>query len=127
MRCSIRLVPFALLIFLVGMSAAQNREQRQATPPMNDSSPVFASAQRSDAQPVSPTSEALTTPEVEKLIQDNLTAERALTDLRVMVRTNDNSVVLTGVVDRDEQRNLAEQIARAYAGTRGIANKIRVR
>jgi hypothetical protein len=122
-----RLVPFALLIFLFGMSAAQNREQQQATPPINDSSPVFATAQRSDSQAMSSTSEALTTPEVEKLIQDNLTSERALTDVRVMVRTNDNSVVLTGVVDRDEQRNLTEQIAKAYAGTRGIANKIRVR
>ena len=122
-----RLVVVALLVFLVGMTAAQNRDQQQAAPPINDSFPVFATAQRSDSQAMSPTSEALTTPEVEKLIQDTLTSERALTDVRVMVRTNDNSVVLTGVVDRDEQRNLAEQIAKAYAGTRGIANKIRVR
>jgi osmotically-inducible protein OsmY len=122
-----RLALYALLILLGGMSAAQNREQQQATPPMNDSSPVFASAQRSDAQTVSPTSEALTTPEVEKLIQDNLTSERALTDVRVMVRTNDNSVILTGAVDRNEQRNVAEQIAKAYAGSRSISNQIRVR
>ncbi len=122
-----RLVPFALLVFLVGISAAQNQDPQQTASPMNGPSPVFASAQQSDAQPMSQTSEALTTPEVEKLIQDNLTSERALTDVRIMVKTNDNSVMLTGVVDRYEQRNLAEQIAKAYAGTRSISNKIRVR
>ncbi len=119
--------PCLLLISLAAISEAQSRDQQQATSPMNDPSQVFASAQRSDAPAMSPTSEALTTPEVEKLIEDNLTSERALSDVRVMVKTNDNSVVLTGVVDRNEQRNLAEQIAKAYAGSRSISNQISVR
>jgi osmotically-inducible protein OsmY len=119
--------PYLLLISLVGISGAQNRDQQQATSPMSDPSRVFASAQRSDVPAMSPTSEALTTPEVEKLIEDNLTSEQALSDVRVMVKTDDNSVVLTGVVDRNEQRNVAEQIAKAYAGSRSVSNQIRVR
>jgi osmotically-inducible protein OsmY len=69
----------------------------------------------------------LTTPEVQRLIEDRLTSESALENTRIGVKTDDGAVVLTGKVADDRQRELASEIAKAYAGNRRIENQIEVR
>lgn len=61
------------------------------------------------------------------MIEDRLTSESALENTRIGVKTDDGAVVLTGKVADDRQRELASEIAKAYAGNRRIENQIEVR
>ncbi|HSZ62488.1 MAG TPA: BON domain-containing protein [Terriglobales bacterium] len=91
--------------------------------------PVFPPAQTSldqSSYPQAQSSWDLTTPEVQRLIEDRLTSESAFENTRIDVKTDDSAVVLTGRVASDRQRELASEIAKAYAGNRRIENQIAV-
>jgi osmotically-inducible protein OsmY len=90
---------------------------------------VFPSAQISRQQPDAQTQSSwdLTTPEVERLIEEKLSAESALENAKIDVRTDDSIVALTGVVASARQRDLAGEIAKSRAGNRRIENRIQVR
>jgi osmotically-inducible protein OsmY len=92
--------------------------------------PVFPSAQASVQQSSYPQAQSswdLTTPEVQRLIEERLTSESALENTRIEVKTDDSAVVLTGEVSSDRLRELASEIAKAYAGNRRVENHIEVR
>jgi len=91
--------------------------------------PVFPSAQASLQQsyPQAQSSWDLTTPEVQRLIEERLTSESALENARIDVKTDDGAVLLTGKVASERQRELASEIAKAFAGNRRIENQIEVR
>ncbi len=109
-------------VFALGVTAESVEAQSQSQFPA-------ASAQPGETQ-VAPKlqieSEGLTPPEVEKLIQDNLRSEPALTSVPVDVTTNDQTVVLAGRVDTESQHMLAVRIAKFYAGNRQVVDNIRI-
>lgn len=72
-------------------------------------------------------SEALTPPEVDRLILDTFGTEPTLAGASLTVKTDDQSVTLAGRVEQALQRDLALQIAKAYAGTRQVVDNIRTR
>jgi osmotically-inducible protein OsmY len=73
-----------------------------------------------------PAPQGLSTAQVQQQIQDKMSSEPALANTNIEVKTDDRSVRLTGTVDSQQQRDLAERIARSYAGDRKIVNKIKV-
>lgn len=60
------------------------------------------------------------------MIEERLASESALENTRINVKTDDGVVVLTGKASSDRQRELASEIAKAYAGNRRIENQIEV-
>jgi BON domain len=86
----------------------------------------FSSSQSSPARNLRP-SDDLTAPEVRQLIHDSMALEPTLTGSTILVATDDRSVVLSGAVDNDTQRDLAVRIAKFYAGRRNVVSKIKVR
>ncbi len=73
-----------------------------------------------------PPSETLSTAQVQRQIQEKLSAEPALANTNVGVKTTDKSVTLTGSVDTERQHDLALRIAQSYAGDRKIVNKLKI-
>ena len=55
-----------------------------------------------------------------------LAADKAATLTRVSVSTNKGSVVLTGNVDKPEERARAEELARSVDGVREVVNNIKL-
>jgi osmotically-inducible protein OsmY len=58
-------------------------------------------------------------------VKAKLAADKAATLTRVSVSTNQGSVVLTGNVDKPEERARAEELARQVDGVREVANNIK--
>jgi osmotically-inducible protein OsmY len=115
-----------LVLLLAGWCFGQARESAAVS--ADGIAPVFPSAQTTHqtGYPQAQSSWELTTPEVERLIEDGLSSEAALADARVEVRTDDHEVVLTGTVTSDKQREAANDIAKYFAGNRRVENKIQV-
>lgn len=117
-----------LAVVIAGWCFADVRASAAASSGGIDS--VFPSAQavlKQTSNPQTQSSWDLTTPEVQRLIEERLTSESALENARIEVKTDDSTVVLTGNVASDRLRDLASEIARAYAGNRRIENQIEVR
>jgi osmotically-inducible protein OsmY len=117
---------FLFVFFLTGWCFG---EAKQSTSVSGDGSGrVFPSAQISRQQPDAQTQSSwdLTTPEVERLIEEKLSSESALENAKIDVRTADTIVELTGIVASARQRELAGEIAKSYSGNRRIENRIQV-
>ena len=74
-----------------------------------------------------PPSDSLSTPQVQRQIQEKLNAEPALANANVGVKATDKAVTLTGSVDTERQHEMALRIAQSYAGDRRIVDKIKIR
>jgi len=74
-----------------------------------------------------PPSQSLSTAQVQRQIQEKLSAEPALANTNVGVKTTDKSVTLAGSVNTERQHDLALRIAQSYAGDRKIVDKIKIR
>jgi osmotically-inducible protein OsmY len=68
----------------------------------------------------------LPTAQVQEQIQQGLNSEPALSNTKVSVKTNEDSVILGGTVTSESQHKLAVRIAQSYAGDRKIVDRIRV-
>lgn len=68
----------------------------------------------------------LSTPEVQQQIQDGFNSEPTLADKKISVRTDDNSVVVSGTVESEAQHDLALRIVESYAGNRKVVDRINV-
>ena len=120
---------FGLVLFLTTAVLAQQPGQSPSTTPPQSTPPTFPE-DRAPRQQMPPDQEAppqgLSTPEVQRQIQQGLNSEPALRNSTVGVHVDENSVILTGTVDSDEQHDLALRIAQSYAGDRKIVDKIKV-
>lgn len=115
------------VFLLAGWCFGQVRESASAS--ADGIAPIFPSAQASRQQSSYTPAQSswdLTTPEVERLIEEGLSSEVELSDAKVEVRTDDSAVILTGTVSSDKQRGLANDVAKYYAGSRRIENRIQV-
>ncbi len=59
-------------------------------------------------------------------INECLTRDREIDAGRIQVRVDDGEVTLSGMVGAREERRLAEAIAQACLGVKGVRNKLRV-
>jgi osmotically-inducible protein OsmY len=117
------------LIFVAGSIFAQQQMQ-PAAGSQDGATTVFPSAdaptqQGPPSRPAQP-SDDLTTPEVRQLIRDSFVSEPILANSSVTVETNDRTVILSGEVKSEAQRDVAVQIAKYYAGNRQVVQKIAV-
>jgi osmotically-inducible protein OsmY len=106
-------------------------QQQSPTNPPYTTPPTFPEGRTQQQMPpdtkAPPPSETLSTAQVQRQIQEKLSAEPALANMNVGVKTTDKSVTLTGSVDTERQHNLALRIAKSYAGDRKIVDKIKIR
>ncbi len=65
--------------------------------------------------------------EIHQQIQKKIADEPALSNSGVKVNVDDHGITLTGVVDSEQQHDLAMRIAQSYAGDRPIDDKIEIR
>ena len=125
-----RLLWVAVLLF-----AATGFAQQQSVPPYNSppmtTPPTFPQDQH-PGQPIPPDTRAPvpsqpSTAELQQEMQHKLETEPLLEHLPLHAMVTDESVVLTGMVDTEQQHKLALRIAESYAGERQIIDKIRIR
>jgi BON domain len=118
---------FGLVLFLSTATLAQQQGQRPPTSPPQSTPPTFPE-DRAPRQQMPPDQEAppqgLSTPKVQRQIQQGLNSEPALRNSNVGVHVDDNSVILSGTVDSENQHDLALRIAHSYAGDRKVVDKI---
>jgi len=73
-----------------------------------------------------PPPQRLSNAQLEHQIQGKLNSESELASTHLSVKSDANSVQLSGSVDNDYQHDLALRIAQVYAGDRKIVDKIKV-
>ena len=103
-------------------------KQPPASPPQT-TPPTFpedrAPRQQMPPDQVAPP-QGLSTTEAQRQIQQGLNSEPTLRKTNVGAHVDENSVILSGTVDSEQQHELARRIARSYAGDRKIVDKIKV-
>jgi hypothetical protein len=116
------------LAFAVSAFAQQ---QSPTNPPPYSTPPTFpqdqAPQQQMPPDTKAPPPSGLSTAQVEQNIHDKLNREPALSNAKLGVKADQQSVTLTGTVETDTQHDLALRIARSHAGDRKIVDRIEVR
>jgi hypothetical protein len=120
------------LVLLLAAFAQQQGQLPPSTSPQYPTTPTFpetGQTPRTQMPPdtQAPPPEALSSEQVEQQITAHLRAEPALAKSDVDAKADEHSVVLTGIVDGEQQHDLAVRIAQSYAGERKIVDKIKVR
>ena len=120
---------FGLVLLAATAVFAQQQGQPRSTMPPQGTPPTFPE-DRALRQPMPPDQEAapqaLSTPEVQQQIQRSFNSEPMLHNSNVGVHVNENSAILTGTVESEQQHDLALRIAQSYAGDRKIVDKIKI-
>jgi hyperosmotically inducible protein len=114
------------LVLLATLGLAQ--QPRQVPPP--ESTPPTFPQEHTPGQQMPPDMEAppaTSTTQVQRQIEQDLNTAPALAGSNVDVKTDEQTVVLTGTVDTQEQHDVALRIAKSYAGERQIVDKIKLR
>jgi len=115
---------------LAFVTSAFAQHQSPTNPPPYTTPPTFPGGRTQQQMPpdtkAPPPSETLSTAQVQRQIQEKLSAEPALANMNVGVKTTDKSVTLTGSVDTERQHDLAFRIAQSYAGDRKIVDKLKI-
>jgi hypothetical protein len=124
----IRMKRLILLVAVLLCSAlALGQHQRQAPyqlpPDPLDRNPAAQMPPDTKA----PLPQELSPAEMEQQIQTKLDSDPALSGASVKVTVDDNSVVLFGTVNSEQEHDLALQIAASYSGKRKIVDQITVR
>lgn len=95
--------------------------------PLQVNQPAIASQRQSSiCSPKPQSSEELTSPEVQRLIEDDLASEPTLADARARVETDDCTVQVMGTVKNERQRYLVLQIAQSFAKERQIIDNLTI-
>ena len=120
-----------MLIGLVFLAATTVFGQQPGQPTMSpQGTPPTFPEDRAPRQQIPPDQEAppqgLSTPEVQQQIQQGFNSEPMLRSSNVGVHVTENSVILTGTVESEQQHDVALRIAQSYAGDRKIVDKTKV-
>src|SRR6266404_1021226 len=122
---------FVLLLATIGV-AQQQGQPPPATSPPYQTPPTFPEGRQSPRTQMPPDTQApppqtMSTEKVEQQITQRLSSEPELFKSNIDTKVDENSVVLTGIVDSETQHDLAVRIAQSYAGDRKIVDKIKVK
>jgi hypothetical protein len=116
------------VLFLATITLAQQQEQLPST----TTPPTFPEGPKTPKEPMppetqAPSTEAMTSQEVEAEISHQLKAAPSLSGNNIDASVDKRSVVLTGKVETARQRDLAVRIAQSNAGDRQVVDKIKVK
>jgi hypothetical protein len=119
----------SLLLLAASMFAQQQNISPYNSPP---STPPTSPQDQQPGKSIPPDTRAPapsepTDAEVQEQIQQKLATEPLLEHLRLKATANDQTIVLSGTVDNDQQHKLALRIAESYAGERHVVDKITIR
>ena len=119
-----------VVLLMTTAALAQQPGQLPRTMPPQSTPPTFPE-DRAPRQQMPPDQEAppqgLSTAEVQQQIQKGLNSEPALRNSNVGVQVDENSIILTGTVNSQQQHDLALRIAQSYAGDRKIIDKVKIK
>jgi hypothetical protein len=111
-------------VLLTSLAFAQKQGQPSPNGPQT-TPPTFPRHETPERQmPPDQNAQPLSTAQVQEQIQQGLNSEPALSNSKVSVKTNEDSVVLSGTVESERQHELALRIAQSYAGDRKVVDKI---
>ena len=115
-----------LLLVLVAAASAQQQPPYnwRGTPPTFPQGQLPGQAMPPDT--AAPPPQQMSSWQVQQQIQDRLNGEPYLANRNVKASVNDSAVTLTGVVNSEQQHQLALGIAQSYAGSREVLDKIQV-
>jgi hypothetical protein len=120
-------VLLACVLLLTSLCFAQQQSQPPPDGPPQGTPPPFPREDRPQNQmPPDRQAQPLSTEQVQDQIQQGLNSEPSLSHTKVSVKTSDDSVVLSGTVENEDQHESALRIAQSYAGNRKIVDKIKV-
>jgi BON domain-containing protein len=127
MRC----VLSCTVLFLATIVLAQQQPPPTTNPPYR-TPPTFPEGRQNPRRQMPPDTQAppaqtMSSQRVEGRILDQLRAEPALSGTNVDAKVDDNSVVLTGIVNTMTQHDLAVRIAQLNADGRPIVDRIKVK
>jgi Flp pilus assembly secretin CpaC len=118
-------VLLSCVLLLASLCCAQQQSQPPDGP--QGTPPTFPREDRPQNQmPPDQQAQPLSTEQVQDQIQQGLNSEPSLSHTKISVKTNDDSVVLSGTVENEDQHESALRIAQSYAGDRKIVDKIQV-
>jgi hypothetical protein len=120
----------AAMMLLSTAALAQQQERPPYNPPPHSTPPTFPDGSSSRQLPPdmrAPAHEELSTSDIEKQLGDRINVEPALQRSDIHATVDDKSIVLTGMVDSEQQRESALRIARSYAGDREVVDKLELR
>ena len=101
-------------------------------PPPQTTPPTFPQGQQAPAEKMppdekAPPSHGSSTKDTEHRVQHALDSEPTLSNTHIAVKADGETVVLTGTVANQEQRDLAVRMAQSHAADRKIVDKLKVR
>jgi hypothetical protein len=118
-----------LVLLVTTITLAQQQAPPAQTAPPGSTPPTFPE-DRAPRQRMPPDQEAppqrMPTSEVQQQIQQGLNSEPLLRNSNVGVHVDENSVILSGTVESEQQHDAALRIAQSYAGDRKIVDKIKL-
>jgi osmotically-inducible protein OsmY len=117
-----RLATFGFVLLLATLAFAQ----QQAQPPPSATPPTFPDVPQMPPDQKAPPPQRLSTQEIQQQIQEHFNSEPTLANTNLAVQADESSVVLTGTVDSDVQRDLALRIVQSYAGDRKLVDRVKV-
>jgi BON domain len=125
-----------VLVFLAASAWAQRQGQSPAysTPPTfpqgqmpnPGASPNQRQPQDFPPDTAAPQSHPTSAAEIQRQIQDRFSSEPSLGNTNLTATADENSIVLIGTVNSPQQHDIAVHIARSYAGSRQIIDKIKI-
>lgn len=114
---------FAFVVFSAMVCA---QAQNPANLPPNTTPPTFPQTENVDPDHTAASGKSLTSPEVEKLIQNNLRSDPTLANSKIVAKATDASIVMSGKVSDEKRHRAALLIAKSCAGEREIIDHITV-
>lgn len=120
-----------IFLLVATIVPAQQQGQPPPTTPPYQTPPTFPEGRQTPSQmppdTQAPPPRAVSSEKVERQILDQLRGDPALSNTNVNAKVDDNSVVLTGIVDTMAQHDLAVRIAQSNGGDRKIVDKIKIK
>lgn len=124
-----RLLPL-LLLSIATMVRAQpqfpSNLRPNATPPTFPQQHVPQQKMPPDTA-APPPQTTMSSAQIAQQIQEDIGAEPSLVNTNVRVKVDESNIILTGVVDNENQHQSALRIAQAHAGQRRVVDKIEVK
>ena len=122
---------YALALLLSTSVLAQQQGQPPPTSPPYGTPPTFPREQQQTPGQMPPDQNAppngLSNHEAAQQIQQGLKSEPSLRNSDIAVHVDKKSVVLTGTIQDEEQRDVALRIAHSYSGNRQVIDKLKIK
>jgi BON domain len=120
----------AATLLLSAFMLAQQQGQPPYAPAPRETPPIVPDDRSPRQLPPdmrAPAHQQLSNTEIEQQLKEKMGTDPALQQSDVLATVDDKSVVLTGTVDSEQQRELALRMAQSYAGDREVIDKMELR